>query len=137
MFVTLIAGLIDCRTGALAIANAGHEYPCLVRASGDVMRVETDGGPPLAVAPGFSYASETIQLAPGDTIVFVSDGITEAQNRAGGFFGSDRLEDALKRAAASAPVEDTSNALLRDVRLFEDGAEPTDDLTVLVFRYKG
>jgi adenylate cyclase len=137
MFVTMVFGLLDTRSGLLSLCSAGHENPWAVRANGEINRLNPEGGPPLSVVPGFVYEAETVQLERGDTIIFVSDGITEAQNGAGGFFGSERLAETLRRTMSAADVATTSDALLEDVRLFEDGAVASDDLTVLLFRYKG
>jgi adenylate cyclase len=136
MFVTMIFALLDTQTGSVSLCNAGHENPWLVRADGSITHLAPDGGPPLSVAPGFPYSVESVALGAGDAIVFVSDGITEAQNGAGAFFGDGRLEAVLKEAASHTEIADMGNALLRDVRLFENGAEATDDLTVLAFRYQ-
>lgn len=135
MFVTMLVGLLDTRTGALELCNAGHENPWLVTAQGDVRHLKPEGGPPLSVVPGFPYNCESLTMEKGDTLVIVSDGITEAQSPAGGFFGSARIADVLKTWAGTAKIAEASNALLAEVRAFEDGAEATDDLTVLVFRY--
>ena len=135
MFVTLLFGLLDARTGALELCNAGHENPWLVTSGGEVRQLRPEGGPPLAVAPGYVYECERIAMAKQDALVIVSDGITEAQSPEGGFFGSDRIAEVLKGWAGQEPVGAASNALLHEVRAFEDGAEATDDVTVLVFRY--
>lgn len=136
MFVTMLVALLDTRTGTLSLCNAGHENPWLVRASGEVTMLKPEGGPPLSVAPGYPFEASTIQLAPGDALFVVSDGITEAQDRAGGFFGQERLAEIL-RAAPGTPVMDTTAALLQQVRTFEDGQDASDDVTVLGFRYAG
>lgn len=135
MFVTMLFGLLDTSTGRLDLCNAGHENPWLVTANGEVRHLRPEGGPPLSVVPGFAYESESVTMARGDALVIVSDGITEAQSPAGGFFGSERIATVLKDWAGREAVAEASNALLREVRAFEDGAEATDDLTVLVFRY--
>lgn len=135
MFVTMLVGLLDTRTGLLSLCCAGHENPWLVRASGAVEALRPEGGPPLAVVPGFQYPAETWQLAPGDALVIVSDGITEARSPDGRFFGTERIELILGSWAAAHPARAASDALLDEVRVFEAGAEASDDLTVLVLRY--
>ena len=135
MFVTMLVGLLNTRTGAMELCNAGHENPWFVTAQGDVRHLKPEGGPPLSVVPGFLYNCESLTMEKGDTLVIVSDGITEAQSPAGDFFGSARIADVLKNWAGTAVISEASNALLAEVRAFEDGAEATDDLTVLVFRY--
>lgn len=135
MSVTMLFGLLDLETGSLELCNAGHENPWFVAANGKVRHLEPEGGPPLSVLPGFAYGSEHLTMAKGDALVIVSDGITEAQSPGGEFFGSARIARILDGLKADMPVSGASDALLREVRLYEDGADPTDDLTVLVFRY--
>ena len=135
MFVTMLVGLLDTRTGTLELCNAGHENPWLVTAQGEVRHLKPAGGPPLSVAPGYLYDCESLTMGKGDTLVIVSDGITEAQSPSGGFFGSARIADVLTACVRKAKITEASDALLAEVRAFEDGAEATDDLTVLVFRY--
>ncbi len=137
MFVTMLFGVLDTRDGRLDLCNAGHENPYRIDGAGKVSLISIDGGPPLCVAPDFRYEAETLTLGYGESIVIVSDGITEAQSPDGDFFGHERLAAVLKDWQASSEVSGASNALLREVRAFENGAEATDDLTVLVFRYTG
>ena len=137
MFVTMLFGVLDTQTGQLDLCNAGHENPYRIGTMGTVSLINIDGGPPLSVAPGFVYDVETVMLGVGESIVIVSDGITEAQSPEGDFFGHDRLTAVLTDWQASSEVSEASNALLKEVRAFENGAEATDDLTVLVFRYTG
>jgi adenylate cyclase len=137
MFVTMLFGVLDTRDGRLDLCNAGHENPYRIDTQGTVSLINIDGGPPLCVAPGFPYEAETVMLSYGESIVIVSDGITEAQSPDGDFFGHERLTAVLNDWQASSEVSGASNALLREVRAFENGAEATDDLTVLVFRYTG
>lgn len=135
MLVTMLVGVLDPKTGALELCNAGHENPWLVTAGGAVSQIKPDGGPPLCVMPGYRYDTEIVELARGDALVIVSDGISEAQSPDGGFFGSERIAKTLETWRGTGGVARASDALLEQVRLFEDGADATDDLTVLVFRY--
>ncbi len=134
MFVTMLVALLDTRDGTLALCNAGHENPWLVRASGEVEMLKPEGGPPLSVAPGFSFEASTVEMAPGDALFVISDGITEAQDRSGAFFGSKRLMELLL-AAQALPIKATTAALLQNVRAFEGDQDASDDVTVLGFRY--
>ena len=75
-----------------------------------------------------------MRLAPGETLLIISDGVSEAQNGAGALFGHDRLLAAVQgRLGATAMVEGVRDA----VRAFEDGTDPTDDLTVMAVRWLG
>ncbi|WP_380875556.1 hypothetical protein ACFB49_05060 [Sphingomonas sp. DBB INV C78] len=137
MFVTMLVGIIDADTGEVLLCNAGHENPLRVDADGQVEEVVMEGGPPLCAAEGFPYAVEAVQLVPGEGLVIVTDGVTEAQSPEGDFFGHDRLGEALSRWRVDRPAGEAGTALLRAVRRFEAGGEPSDDVTVLALRYRG
>ena len=134
MSVTMLLAILDLRSGEVRLVCAGHEDPIIVSADGAATRVRLDGGPPFSVVD-FDYPTEKLTLAPGETLVLVTDGVTEAQDAQGALFGSNRLleGEALKAGSASA----ICNAIQDEVRRFEDGAEATDDLTVMVVRYLG
>jgi serine phosphatase RsbU (regulator of sigma subunit) len=90
MFVTLQVLLLDVRTGAVEIANAGHLPP---------WRLDADGATPLPEAPSLAlgidpdmtYTSETAQLRPGEALALLTDGVIEARDRDGELFGEERL----------------------------------------------
>ena len=134
MSVTMLLAILDLRSGEARVVCAGHEDPILVATDGSARRVRLDGGPPFSVVD-FAYPTETLTLAPGETLVLVTDGVTEAQNSQGALFGSNRLlaGGALKAGSATAICD----AIQGEVRAFEDEAEATDDLTVMVVRYLG
>ncbi len=136
MFVTMVAALLDTETGETQLCAAGHENPLLLRAGGVPVSLPIAGGPPLTVLPGFAYPVETVSLAPGDLIVFTTDGLSEALDETQQVFGADRIAAAVA-ACGKAGVVEICTALRDAVRRFENGAEATDDLTVLAFRYEG
>jgi serine phosphatase RsbU (regulator of sigma subunit) len=135
MGVTMLLGLLDLRDGAVALVSAGHEHPFHVRSDGTVGQHPLEGGPPFCILD-FPYPAEAMTLAPGETLILVTDGVTEAQNAAGGLFGVERtLEAARSPRARTAP--ESVNAIMKAVRQFEDGADASDDLTVMAIRYIG
>lgn len=134
-FVTVFAGVLDLRDGALDYCNAGQENPWLRRAGdGMVTRLSDGGGPPLCVVDDFVYRSARVQLQPGDVICVVSDGVTEANDPAGALYGTARVERALA-AVTSAPS--AVDAVRGDVNRFVAGAAAWDDMTVLAVRWCG
>ncbi len=139
-FVTLVAGILDARTGELRLANAGHDAPYLMHRSGKVERLEAGGGPPLCTVEDFPYGETTYRLAPGDTLCMVTDGITEAMNERGEFYGTARLAGLIERLARE-PGEVTPQgavtAIREEVTRFCGGAEPADDLAILAVRWTG
>jgi adenylate cyclase len=133
-FVTAFAGILDARSGALAFCNAGHEPPYLCRPGRPPERLEHSGGPPLCVVEDFTYASARCTLAPGESVCVLTDGVTEAMDRAGALYGRTRLPPLLEK------VEDPQTMLSRvreDVRRFTDSTEQVDDLTLLCVRFNG
>jgi len=140
LFVTMLLGVLDVDTGALELVNAGHEGPWCLGADGSLRQIVTEaaqGGPPLCVVDDFSYQVHRLQLAPGDRLCMVTDGITEAMDGAGQLFGGNRLREALATLAPAASVNDISAQVRHDVGLFVGYAEPSDDLAILVVHWKG
>jgi adenylate cyclase len=134
MSVTMLLGTLDLETGVVRMVCAGHEDPLLLSADGKAIRVRLEGGLPFCVAE-LPYPLETITLEAGETLVLVTDGVTEAQNARGQLFGRDGI------LADADPHDSSASAIIegiRDrVRVFEEGTEATDDLTVMAVRYLG
>jgi adenylate cyclase len=140
LFVTMLLGVLDVETGALELVNAGHDAPWLLRRDEAARQLIADaqaGGPPLCVLEDFAYSVQRLQLLPGDSLVMVTDGITEAANPQAELYGNARLQAALSAAGKHTPVHDVLQHLRQDVASFVDGAEASDDLAVLVLRWKG
>ncbi|MFZ4688878.1 MAG: CHASE2 domain-containing protein [Polymorphobacter sp.] len=135
--VTMLCGIIDMASGTVELVNAGHENPLLLRADGTLEDVAMEGGLPLCTIAGFPYPLETLQLRPGDGLVIITDGVREAQNGSGDFFGSGRTRDVLLAWPPEAPATMVTDALMRAVRGFEAGTPASDDLTVMALRYRG
>jgi CHASE2 domain-containing sensor protein/serine phosphatase RsbU (regulator of sigma subunit) len=132
MGVTLLAGVLDCSTGHLALVNAGHENPLVLRSDGSIETLPLRGGPPLCVLE-FPYAEESACLAPGETLVLITDGATEASNTENLLFGVHGVIDALRLQGAMAATARASD-LAERVRAFEAGTVPSDDLTIMTLR---
>jgi len=141
MFVTAFAGILDLSTGALAYCNAGHDDPYVLGAgagAGELQRLGGGDGPPLCVMDDFEYLGATRQLAPGDLLCLITDGVTEAQNAAGELYGGERLRAVLARCAAQGLGSDALLEAVRgDVMAFTGPVELADDLTMLVLRWRG
>jgi serine phosphatase RsbU (regulator of sigma subunit) len=136
LFVTVFAGLLDTRTGTLAFCNAGHAAPLACAPEGSPEIVEHAGGPPLCVIEGFEYPSAHRSLMRGEWLCVVTDGVTEAMNPGGEFYGAARLMELLERHRSEAPDAIVA-AVAEDVRRFTGTAEQSDDLTLLCVRWNG
>lgn len=132
-FVTAFYGVYDPATGALTYARAGHEKPAIRRAAtGTVESFGGAGNLPLGVSPKEKHSDETIALHTGDLVVLYTDGMTEARNADGAFWGVDRLYALLGRSWDDACSLQTG--ILEDLDAFTGGASNEDDLTLLVAR---
>ncbi len=136
MFVTVWFGILDIGTGEITAANAGHEYPALMRPDGQFELVRDKHGFVVGGMEGVKYKEYTLSLAPGSKLFLYTDGVPEATSAENELFGTERMLAALNENAAAAPQE-----LLRGVRRAVDGfvkeAEQFDDLTMLALEYKG
>jgi serine phosphatase RsbU (regulator of sigma subunit)/CHASE2 domain-containing sensor protein len=134
MALSLLVGVLDPRDGGLDLCCAGHENPFIVDAAGGVRELRLEGGPPLCVVEDFPYPVERHRLAPGETFVALTDGVTEAQDPQGRLFDRSQLLEALREGAAAADLRGMVDTLVDRVRAHEAGAEPSDDLTILAVR---
>jgi sigma-B regulation protein RsbU (phosphoserine phosphatase) len=125
MFITFCLATLNSRTRSLSVVRAGHVPPLVRRADGRVERLRAAGGVPLGLDGDAVFKSETISLAPGDRVLIVTDGFTEAADRAGSLFGDERVELFLAELDVSDP--EPLDRLTRLVRAFEDGQQATDD----------
>jgi len=128
MFVTFFLGLLDPATGQLAYVRCGQIPPFLRRRDGPVERLDAVGGLPLGVLEGVDYDVGYAQLEPGDALLIISDGVSEAEAPDGALFGEGPVLDWLK-----APREELGS-LVGLTRRHEQGRPPSDDLSALLVR---
>ena len=86
---------------------------------------------------GFPYEAVSSRLQPGEVLCLITDGVTEALNAAGEFYGRRRLEDLLNGLAPGADPDVVGEAIRTDVSRFTAGVEPSDDVAILAFRWNG
>jgi sigma-B regulation protein RsbU (phosphoserine phosphatase) len=138
-FASLFYGEYDPAALTLNYVNAGHNPPIVIRTgnrSPQVHYLKAAGGIPVGIAPNSQFASRTFQLETNDVVVAYTDGITEAQNRDGDFWGQQKLEELLLSCRRKAPqqiIEDILNKLTK----FVNGHPQRDDMTLVVMRVQG
>ncbi|HXA95954.1 MAG TPA: CHASE2 domain-containing protein [Candidatus Dormibacteraeota bacterium] len=138
LFVTVLAGILDARTGDLEYCIAGHEPPYLLpRGARLLSRLDEGGGPPLCAVDGFPYTAAGRRLEPGDTLCLITDGITEAASPSGELYGRARLEALLGRLGSLTSAAEVAETIRGDVAGFTGSAEPSDDIAVLILRFAG
>ncbi len=129
MFVTFLLAVFDPASGALDYVRCGHVPPFLRRADGRVERLDAVGGLPLGVSEDVHYAVGHQMLESGDTLLILSDGVTEAEDPGGALFGDDGVNVWL----ATAPTALAS--LVAAARAHEAGGPVSDDLAALLMRF--
>ena len=120
-------------SGQLCWSNAGHPKPFLVRQ--DSLETLESTGLPLGMLELAEYETKTMQLAPGDKVILFSDGLSEAESAEGEFFDKKGLREALKENASFGCVEFHAK-LAEAVEDFSEGAELSDDITMLVLEFQ-
>ncbi len=136
MFVTLVYGVFEPRTGTVTLASGGHPRPLLHRADGQVEEVPLRNGRLLGYEPADgSLADTTLTLAPGETLIVYTDGYTEARSPDGTtMFGVGRLSEALGGQRTALPLDRCAEELKATVERFTHSADLQDDLTLLMLR---
>ena len=130
MFVTLVCGQLNVRTGEMRYASAGHDPPLLRHSDGTVRVLATDNGPALGIDADVDYRLTEGFMAPGDTLVLYTDGVTEAAAKDGSLFGLERLSALLSESSAAEPAA-LIQRILATVNADSSEFHTADDLTVL------
>jgi sigma-B regulation protein RsbU (phosphoserine phosphatase) len=130
LFITMFYCRFLPQTRTLQYANAGHNPPLLLRAEGAACAQLDADGLVLGVMRAVDFKEGSIELAPGDKLLFYTDGITEAQNRQGDFFGLERLSNTFKQHRRLSPGG-LITAALADVRAFRGEAPASDDVAMV------
>lgn len=136
MFVTLVLGIVDLKTGELLITNAGHNLPYIKKHSGELICLEKVQGPLVGTFEDMEFEQQSIQMEEGDIVLFYTDGVTEAQNIRDQFYDDDRLKELLEQNQFET-ADDMTNTVFRSVLRFIGRAEQFDDITILSFQYTG
>jgi anti-sigma regulatory factor (Ser/Thr protein kinase) len=133
MFITMFLGIMDLETGKISYCNAGHNPPILVQ-KGGAKFLDTEPCLLFGVDTNAKYTVYELALAPGESLLLYTDGLTEAENVDKELFGEER---ALRIADGfvSSPAQEQIAAIRQAVKEYTDGAEQSDDLTLLSVRY--
>ena len=131
-FTTAVICEYDPQARRLSYVNAGHNEPILRRASGALEKLET-GGLPLGIRFPFEYETASVEVQPGDALIFYTDGVVEAFNERGEEFGNERWANVI-RALPAMSAEKSLQFLMEAVDGFVGGTRQSDDITCMVFR---
>ncbi len=142
--MTFFAAIVDRRTGQMEMANAGHNFPILVRRAavrpGEAAEVTSRAlvcrGNRLGDQRDSRYSPLEAPLVPGDLICLYTDGVTEYRNEDGHMFGERRLRRLLHDHIDGSP-EAIIDAIVHDLRAFAGPSVQEDDITLVIARYGG
>ena len=135
MFVTLAVGFLDLSTGEIEYSHGGHEPPVLFTIGQPAAILQLEGGPALGLFEA-EFPLHKLQIGPQQCLMLISDGVTEANNKMREEFGITRLQE-LFRSVDTVDPETVLAQALQGTDSFTDGAEPSDDLTMLVIHLPG
>ena len=139
MFATVWMGILDLDSGIITCANAGHERPAISSEAGRLELIAKDKhGTPVGMLAGFQYTDYEIVLKEGDSILLYTDGVIEAKNNKGEFYGVQRMV----RDASGSETGDGNTSprcmienLILKTEEYVNDAEQFDDMTMLCLTY--
>jgi len=134
-FVTMLLGELDPRTGQLKYINCGHNPALLVRRDRGEAAWLDASWTPVGMSPEMDCSLEEIRLAPGDIMVWYTDGLTDASDRDAKEFGTKRLLESV-RLHSGGSAREICDQLWRDVAAFTQRDSLDDDLTLMVVKMK-
>ena len=136
MFVTMFIGVVDLQTGHLEFCNAGHNPPVIKMPDGSTHFIEMQPNAPLGLWAGLPYEGEAIDDISGCPFFVYSDGLNEAENDQQEQYGDDLLLEMLEKHEFVSSQQ-TVEMMKADVVRHANGAEQSDDLTMLCVKVKG
>jgi sigma-B regulation protein RsbU (phosphoserine phosphatase) len=135
MFVTVFYAIYNTKTGLVTYCNAGHNPPHLLRSDGTVEELPLTNNTILGIFNEINYEEASLQLERGDSLVIFTDGVTEAMNPNRQEFGTGQLMETL-RGLAGKSSQQIIETVRDSIKAFADGAEQSDDITMLVVKKK-
>jgi len=130
-FASMIYIQINENQDKIELMNAGHLPPIVIK-NGSLTFLEK-GNVALGLTGNAQFKSETIKIKNGEYLIAFSDGVTEARDVLGNFFGVDRLAKFLEKTSYNSP-EQLGQKLLNQVKLFIGDAKAHDDLSVVILK---
>ena len=129
--MTVFYAVLDPATGTLHYGNAGHNPPYHLQRDKGIVHPLIRTGIPVGMFEDSTWKTGTVQLAPGDVLLLYTDGVTDAQEGQGAFFGVERLLATVQSNFGRSALE-IQEAILSDIHQFSGGVPQFDDITLVV-----
>jgi hypothetical protein len=130
-FISMVYVEVSSGSGKVRLLNAGHLPPLLITKGG--VTETAQGAAALGLTPDTEYAEQSLSMEPGDMLFVFSDGLTEARNSSGEFFGEKRVVDMLQGSDAVSAAE-LGSEILETVQQFTGHSRPSDDLSLIIMK---
>ena len=134
LFVTLLMGILNFKTGKLTYCNAAHNLPLVIRNEGIIEEIGETHGIPVGIYPDRNYTYSEIQLEEGDQFMIYTDGVVDSKDENGMNYSVDVLKYNLMGAWFLTPQEAVSK-IQKSIVEFRGNIDPVDDLTILMLQY--
>jgi sigma-B regulation protein RsbU (phosphoserine phosphatase) len=135
MFATAFCAVVDVKTGEVVYSNCGHNAPLLIHRDGTMTKL-LPTAPPLAAANDVVFRTSIRSIVPGDRLILFSDGLPEATNHSGEFFGDEKIEQVI-RESADRTAQGLVRTIFNHVTEFKGGAPRYDDIACVALVYHG
>jgi len=136
MFVTLIIGILNVRTGEVRYANGGHNPPIVVSQKEGVFYLEGISGPLLGPIENVPYKELSLTLQPGDSLFLYTDGVTESMDSEKNLFSDERLIAEIE-TLQNEDVEDVVNGIITSIKEHVKSEPQSDDIAMMMLKYNG
>ncbi len=136
MFITVFLGCLDLATGRLSYCNAGHNPIVVKPANKEPYYLKAKSNIVVGVIDNFSYAEEEVMLEHGSQLLLYTDGVSEAERGDKEQYGEDRLLQWASQNLENGSSQQNVEKLYNDVKLFVNGNDPNDDITIMNIQYK-
>jgi sigma-B regulation protein RsbU (phosphoserine phosphatase) len=133
MFVTLVYGILDCRSGGFHFARVAQPTPLLFDEQGQIIKIPSSAGQPLGLFDELPIDEQRIQIPPGGTLMIYSDGVSEPENLEGKEFGFELLSRSVISNRART-AQNICDLLWQDVQAFSKGNPHQDDFTTVAVK---
>jgi sigma-B regulation protein RsbU (phosphoserine phosphatase) len=134
-FLSAFYGILDEPSRTFRYVNGGHNYPLHWSGKAGVFNELDQAGLLIGILPDSEYSVAEVTVSAGDILLFYTDGIVEAENQHGEFFGMERLQQAVRKNAKKSSRQ-LYHSILKEMYLFQDEEVNKDDVTLIVLEIK-